>query len=69
MGTARLRYSKKRKTAKRKEFYWVDYFCLRQLKNDFKTQQVEELTAELQEGRWVHTLATRRNAQLKAGGG
>jgi len=22
---------------------WVDYFCLRQLKNDFKTQQVEEL--------------------------
>ena len=22
---------------------WVDYFCLRQLKNDFKTQQVEQL--------------------------
>jgi len=25
------------------EKIWVDYFCLRQLKNDFKTQQVEQL--------------------------
>ena len=25
------------------EKIWVDYFCLRQLRNDFKTQQVEQL--------------------------
>ena len=25
---------------------WVDYFCLRQLKNDFQTQQVEQLIRE-----------------------